>query len=196
MRYLWRNLEIELEPPTSPSFHDNGVIYCYMKCIRVEHNNPAIFTAAPAPLLDVHFCETKQTWDSLVSVFDTDTLGCFYPPECPGQTASPESMEGRGSCPERGLRWLPAGKLSSYEGIALQSSGVGQLWNQWRCHETQNITNHRWILQRNSVSHSSDKELSESPRRATGKQMRASSPKEPSKAETSSLIHSTIIRPQ
>lgn len=94
MRYLLRNLEIELEPPTFPSFHDNGVIYCYIKCIRFEHNNPAIFTTAPAPSLGVHLRETKQKRDSQVSVFDTDTLGCFYPPECPEQKASPESMGG------------------------------------------------------------------------------------------------------
>lgn len=56
--------------------------------------------------------------------------------------------------------------------------------------------NQRWIFQRNSVSHSSDKELRKSPWRATGKQLRASSPKKPSKAKASSLIHWTVIRPQ
>lgn len=43
MKYLLRNLEIELDPPTFPSFNDNRIIYCYIKCIRDEHNNPAIF---------------------------------------------------------------------------------------------------------------------------------------------------------
>lgn len=48
MKYLLRNLEIELDPPTFPSFNDNRIIYCYIKCIRDEHNNPAIliFTSA------------------------------------------------------------------------------------------------------------------------------------------------------
>lgn len=54
MKYLLRNLEIELDPPTSPSFNDNEIIYCYIKCIKDEHNNPAIFITSPPPLLDLH----------------------------------------------------------------------------------------------------------------------------------------------
>lgn len=55
MEYLLRNLEIELDPPTFPSFNDNGIIYCYIKSIRDEHNNPAIFISSPPPLLDLCF---------------------------------------------------------------------------------------------------------------------------------------------
>lgn len=63
MKYLLRNLEIELDPPTFPSFNDNGIIYCYIKCIREEHNNPAIFINSPPPLLDLHFItDNAEQW--------------------------------------------------------------------------------------------------------------------------------------
>lgn len=95
MRYLLRNLEIELDPPTFPSFLDNGVIYCYVKCIRFEHNNPAIFTTALAPLLDVHLWETKQKGDFLSFRFwHWFFWDVFYPPECPGQNTSLETAGG------------------------------------------------------------------------------------------------------
>lgn len=55
MKCLLRNLETELDPPTFPSFNDNGILFCYIKCIRDEHNNPTIFITSPPPLLDLHF---------------------------------------------------------------------------------------------------------------------------------------------
>lgn len=55
MKYLLRNLEIELDPPTFSSFNDNRIIICYIKCIRDEHNNPAIFITSPPPLPDLYF---------------------------------------------------------------------------------------------------------------------------------------------
>lgn len=59
MKYLLRNLEIELDPPTFPSFNDDRIIICYIKCIRDEYNNPAIFITSPPPLLDL-YCITDN----------------------------------------------------------------------------------------------------------------------------------------
>lgn len=57
MKHLLRNSEIELDPPTFSSFNDNGIIYCYIKRIRDEHNNPAIFSTSPPPLLDLQYLQ-------------------------------------------------------------------------------------------------------------------------------------------
>lgn len=63
MKYLLRNLEIELDPPTFPSFNDNRIINCYIKCIRDEHNNPAIFITSPPPFLDLYFIiDSAELW--------------------------------------------------------------------------------------------------------------------------------------
>lgn len=39
MKYLLRNLEIELDFFIFFLFNDNGIIYCYIKCISDEYNN-------------------------------------------------------------------------------------------------------------------------------------------------------------
>ena len=88
MKYLLRNLEIELDPPTFPSFNDNGIVYRYIKCIRDE-NNPAIFITPPS-LLDLLFNTDNAELRFLGFLFDPDCLGHFYP-DYPGQKASPGS---------------------------------------------------------------------------------------------------------
>lgn len=93
MKYLLRNLEIELDPPTFPSFNDNRIIYCYIKCIRDEHNNPAtlLFLSSQAPWLDLYFIRDNAELWFLSFLFDTVSLWHFYP-DCPGQKARPESV--------------------------------------------------------------------------------------------------------
>lgn len=90
MQYLLRNLEIELDPPTFPSFNDKGIIYCYIKCIRDEHNNFAIFIISPPHFLGLRFT-TDHTEPCFLS-FLSDTVSlCLYT-DFPGHDASSESM--------------------------------------------------------------------------------------------------------
>ena len=124
MKYLLRNLEIELDPPTFPSFNDNGIIYCYIKCIRDEHNNPAIFIPSPPPLLDFR-CITDNAERTVIFKFP---LWHWLPVPIltilPRTKSQPWVCE-RWACLEIHLRLLPAGSLSSYERRPSQHSEIG-----------------------------------------------------------------------
>lgn len=133
MKYLLRNLEIELDPPTFPSFNDNRIINCYIKCIRDEHNNPAIFITSPPPFMDLYFIIGSAELWFLSSLFDTVSLWHFYP-DCPGQKASPESAGGElawkacWDCCPPGI-WAPMRE----DCLSIQESGHSGVW--WHCHQ-------------------------------------------------------------
>ena len=124
MKYLLRNSEIELVPPTFSSFNDNGIIYCYITLLFLAlcHHLYWIYS-----IYRIYFIRGNTELRFLGFLSDPDSLWHFNP-DCPGQGGGPETMGRRVSLGSH-LRLQTAGSLNSCEGRPPQNSGIGTIWS-------------------------------------------------------------------